>query len=69
MNIQTLFCSECDKKTPHLEDLDETYLSCWRCLFCNNTQRPGGNSMVPASGPMIDDPGTGSGWPGKDNLG
>ena len=57
VNIQSILCSVCNKKTPHIEELDETFLSRWRCLCCNNTQRPGGNSMVSAGRPVIDDPG------------
>jgi hypothetical protein len=69
VNIQRLVCLDCGEKTPHVEELDETYLSCWRCLFCNKTQRPGGNSMVMANRPRVDDPGS-SANPGspKPNL-
>jgi len=51
MKVQSMQCPVCDKKTPHVEGLNETYLSVWYCILCGNEQRPGGNSMVLASNP------------------
>ncbi len=51
MYIQSIYCDNCEKKTPHAEELNETFLSCWHCLVCGEENRPGGNSCVLAGPP------------------
>ena len=47
MNVMTMFCPNCQKKTIFVEELDDTFLNVWHCMVCGGEQRPKGNSMVP----------------------
>jgi len=45
----TLYCENCQRRTPHAEDtvVDRESATVWHCLFCGHEQRPdGGNAKV-----------------------
>jgi hypothetical protein len=69
-NVQTRYCSgECQKRQPFVEELADDLLSYWHCLVCGYIDRPGGNSLVLATGGLPKNrPGTGGAEPEDDNM-
>jgi hypothetical protein len=68
MNIMTRYCAgECKSRQPFVEELADDLLTYWHCLVCGYIDRPGGNSMVSATGGLPKGkPGTGETEPQED---
>lgn len=56
MKVWNMYCSQCEKKTPHLEDMvvDMESSSVYSCMYCGNWRRgnnPGGDISPAVIGP------------------